>query len=123
MTRPSRILALAAAGILALTSCADTSTGVTPTITYSPPALPACADVFQPGETIDQEQAAAGCVDPDGGQQMVGAHRCDDGRHLWQVDASTGAKAGWGFGGGKYRASKDAANDPAYSKAYEDCAG
>ncbi len=85
------------------------------------PALPACADVFAPGETIDQDQAAAGCLDPDGGTQFPGSLRCNDGRHLWSVDAATGAKVGWGFGGGKYRASKEVASDPAYAKAYETC--
>lgn len=85
------------------------------------PALPKCSDLFKPGQKINQAKASGGCLDPDGGAQMVGSHRCNDGRHLWQVDASTGAPAGWGFGDGKFTAVKDAASDPGYSKAYNAC--
>jgi len=86
-------------------------------------ALPKCDEVFAPGKVIDDAKAAGGCLGPDGGMQAVGSFRCGDGRRLWQVDASTGAKAGWGFGGAKFVASADSASDPAYKRAYEDCVG
>lgn len=110
------LLALAACGTPDATTPAEASAPTTP-------ALAKCADVFKPGQVIDQKKAAAGCLDPDGGAQSPGSFRCGDGRHLWQVDAATGAPAGWGFSGSKYRASKDAARDPAYTKAYASCNG
>lgn len=85
-------------------------------IQASAAALPKCAEVFAPGQVIDQAKAQAGCLDPDGGIQVAGAHRCQDGRSLWQVDASTGAKAGYGFGGQKY-----IAGESGYRKAYDSC--
>lgn len=85
-------------------------------IQASAAALPKCAEVFAPGNVIDQAKAEAGCLDPSGNVQVVGSHRCQDGRHLWQVDAVTGAKAGYGFGGEKY-----IAGEKGYSKAYDSC--
>lgn len=84
-------------------------------------ALPRCSEVFVPGEPIDDEAARAGCRDASGDVQIVGSFDCADGRRLWQVDASTGAPAGWGFSGEKYKASDDPANDPEYAKAYASC--
>jgi len=84
-------------------------------------ALPACKDVFLPGKVIDAKKAMNGCKGPAGNTIFVGSFDCTDGRKLFQVDANTGAPAGWGFGNGKYRATKEAAADPAYSKAYGSC--
>lgn len=83
--------------------------------------LPLCAEVFRPGQVIDQAKAEAGCLDSRGGVRMLAAFACEDGRSLWQVDASTGTAAGWGFGGERYVPSPDAASDPAYAAAYEQC--
>lgn len=84
-------------------------------------ALPKCGEVFKAGQRIDQAKAAAGCLDARGGVQAPGSFQCGDGRTLWQVDASTGARAGWGYGGDAYHESKDAASDPKYKQAYEKC--
>ncbi len=78
-------------------------------------------EVFVPGEVIDTEQALAPCRDPDGGLKAVGNFRCADGRRLFQVDANTGARAGWGFGGTAYRETADAASDRDYAAAYRAC--
>jgi hypothetical protein len=51
----------------------------------------------------------------------VGNFVCQDGRRLFQVDANTGAPAGWGFGGSAYRETADAATDRAYAAAYRKC--
>jgi hypothetical protein len=84
-------------------------------------AWPSCDAVFVPGEEIDTDRALAPCRDPAGGLVAVGNFRCSDGRRLFQVDASTGAPAGWGFGGAAYRETADAASDPAYAAAYSEC--
>lgn len=110
--------------VVLLAACSSNEEGTRPPTAdgvASTPALPKCAEVFKLGQKIDQDKAKGGCLDPGGGVQLVGAHRCNDGRYLWQVDASTGAPAGWGFGNDVFVASKDAASDPAYSKAYEKC--
>ncbi|WIM97853.1 hypothetical protein ACTOB_001407 [Actinoplanes oblitus] len=87
-------------------------------------AAPACAEVFVPGNVIDASKLKDGCKDASGGIQFVGASNCADGSVLYQVDASTGAPAGWGVGGKKYRAAKgEVAADPAYGKAVRDCNG
>jgi len=87
-------------------------------------ATPKCSEVFQPGKVIDEEKALAGCVDASGGMQFIGNSDCADGRHLFSIiGAETGARPGWGYGGGKYRESADAAGDPGYSKAYQSCTG
>jgi hypothetical protein len=82
---------------------------------------PTCAEVFDPGRLIDEKVALAPCQDPDGKLKAVGNFVCVDGRYLFQVDASTGAPAGWGFGGRAYRETTDAATDPDYAAAYRDC--
>lgn len=119
----SRRAGVAVALMLAVAGCGSDETSQPTAGTPLTPAPAKCSDVFQVGKKIDQNVANAGCTDPDGGIHGVGAHRCNDGRHLWQVDASTGAPLGWGFGGDVYHASKtkDIAADPAYKKAYDSC--
>lgn len=78
--------------------------------------------MFQPGKVIDKAKAGGGCTDPDGGVQQVGSFRCGDGTHLWQVDAATGAKAGYGNDGKAYKAvTGEVAADAGYKKAYSAC--
>lgn len=86
-------------------------------------ALPACSAVFKPGKVIDEELAASGCLDKAGATQIVGSFNCSDGGRLFQVDATSGATAGYGFGGEKFRATADAADDPEYSNALQSCLG
>lgn len=81
------------------------------------PSVPKCADVFVPGKKIDIQGADFACADPDGTIQGLAAFRCNDGRHLWQVDAAAGPPAGYGFSGEPYMV----ANDAAYSQAYDKC--
>lgn len=102
--------------------------GVTPAslveISASIAALPKCATLFVPGQVIDEARAANGCLDPDGGVQLVGGMRCNDGRHLWYIRAYTGAQEGFGFGGAPYQArTSDAATDGGYGPAYHACNG
>lgn len=85
-------------------------------------ALPDCSAVFIPGRTVDEATASAGCKDPTGQVRYVGAFTCQDGRKLYQVDADTGAPAGYGFSGGKYKAVRgDVAADRGYGKATAAC--
>ncbi|MEV6297841.1 hypothetical protein AB0M02_00375 [Actinoplanes sp. NPDC051861] len=87
-----------------------------------PPPPPACADVFIPGKVVDKAKASAGCMSPSGTIQAVGAHSCTDGTVLWQVDATTGAKAGYAREGKPYRVVKgDVAADRSYKKTYNAC--
>lgn len=110
------------AAVLLAAGCSSTTDSPPPAAGPTTPALPQCAEVFKPGQKIDAKKAAAGCVDPDGGVQAVGSFRCNDGTHLWQVDAATGATAGYGLDGKAYKAVKgDVAADPGYKKAYESC--
>lgn len=99
--------------------------GAAPGTAASPSAAawPPCAEIFAPGRVIEEEQALAPCRDPDGGLKAVGNFRCTDGRRLFQVDANTGAPAGWGFGGTAFQETADAASDPAYAAAYRECTG
>lgn len=83
--------------------------------------LPKCAEVFRKGQNIDQARVKDGCLNPDGGEHLPGSGRCGDGRYLWTVAASSGAEEGWGFSGGPYTLTQDAASDPAYARAYEAC--
>lgn len=90
----------------------------------SAPALPACAEVFQPGKVVDEVLATAGCTSPRGITQFVGFFECQDGGILFQVDANTGAPGGYGFGGKQYRVVKgDPAADKSYKQAYKTCLG
>lgn len=87
------------------------------------PSAPACAEVFVPGKTVDIKGADFACKDPDGTVNFLTSWRCNDGKHLWQVDASSGPPAGYGFEGEPYQkaASNDVANDPGYGRAYDRC--
>ncbi|MET8150183.1 hypothetical protein ACIBSW_24180 [Actinoplanes sp. NPDC049668] len=86
-------------------------------------AATACAEVFQPGKVVDEGKAQAGCAGPGGQVRYVSAFECTDGRRLYQVDATTGASAGYGFGGKSYVASADSAKDAKYGQAYRSCIG
>jgi hypothetical protein len=97
--------------------------GTMPAFASQPPR-PKCADVFVPGKVIrySVEQASVGCLDPDGGVQIVGSQRCADGGRLYTVDASTGAARGWGRDGEPYHAvGGEVASDPGFGKAYDAC--
>ncbi|GIE29973.1 hypothetical protein Ait01nite_030180 [Actinoplanes italicus] len=90
----------------------------------SAPALPACSEVFIPGKTVDEKKALAGCLSTRGQVVAVGFFECQDGGVLFQVDASTGAPGGYGFGGKPYRVvTGEAAADKGYKKAYNTCVG
>lgn len=117
----TRTRALSAAAVLLLAASGCSGGSVSPAAAPTTPALPKCSELFKVGQKIDPEKAKAGCLDPDGGAQFGLGGRCDNGRTLWQVDASTGAAAGWGWGGDVYHATKEAASDPAYAKAYNAC--
>jgi hypothetical protein len=85
-------------------------------------ALPGCAEVFVPGKPVDEQLARAGCKSKRGVVQFVGFFECADGGILFQVDATTGAPNGYGFGGKPYRVVKgESAADKGYKKAYEAC--
>lgn len=84
---------------------------------------PKCADVFVVGKPITIADVEGTCTDPDGGIVVSGSHRCADGRRLFAISATSGAPEGWGFSGGVYTATRDAAADPAYRRAYEQCMG
>ncbi len=87
------------------------------------PPLPACAEVFKPGQPVDKAKASAGCTDPNGGVQFVGV-TCNDGTMMWQVDAKTGAPGGYAQEGKPYtEVNGDPAADPGYKTAYEACNG
>lgn len=118
--------------VLGLNSCTSSNAGggqsptgqqtvaARPTLSLPPP----CKDLFRPGQRIDYEKAKNGCTDPDGGIHFLGNFRCADGRHLWSVDANTGAPKGWGFDGDVFHTvTGDIAADPAYSRAYQTCNG
>ncbi|MEU4238857.1 hypothetical protein [Actinoplanes sp. NPDC026619] len=85
-------------------------------------ALPPCKDVFVVGKPVDKAKATAGCTSPSGGEVQIGAIDCTDATALWQVDASTGAPAGYARDGQTYQLVKgEIASDAAYKKAYESC--
>lgn len=119
--RARHVLAIA----VVLTAAGCTKPAVTMNSPVVPtPALPACSAVFQPGKVVDKAKASGGCTDPSGGVQGIGMFSCSDGSVLWQVDANTGAKAGYAREGKPYVAVKgDGAADPGYKKAYEACNG
>ena len=118
---------LSAAALLAVAGCSspdpapDSGAQAKPSAASSAPQGPDCRTVFVVGQVIDAAKGKAGCTDPNGGVQVPGSFTCSDGRELFQVDANTGAPAGWGFSGGKFTASKEAATDPKYHAAYEKC--
>lgn len=81
-------------------------------------ALPACAEVFIAGQTIDDAKGTAGCKNAQGVVQMGSFHTCSDGRHLFTVDAPRG----WGFGGEEFHQTiEEVAADAAFSTAYAGC--
>jgi hypothetical protein len=85
-------------------------------------ALPTCSEVFVPGHAVDEKKALAGCLSKRGVVQGIGFFECNDGTVLFQVDASTGAPNGYGFGGKKYVTVKgESAADKGYKKAYQAC--
>jgi hypothetical protein len=85
-------------------------------------SLPACSEVFVPDEVVDEAVALDGCKSRRGELQIIGHRECGDGRLLFQVDGSTGAKPGYGFAGEKYKAvSGEVAADRGYSKAVAAC--
>lgn len=94
-------------------------------IAASQAALPQCSAVFVPGKPIDYQLASNGCNDKFGNLQLPGAFNCIDGKHLWQVDAKTGAEPGYGREGEPYVAQVGAevAADPGYKAAYNACHG
>lgn len=123
----TRMFLLSAAALLAVAGCssADSAPGsgaqAKPAAASSAPQVPACKTVFVVGQVVDAAKGKAGCTDPTGGVQVPGSFTCSDGRELFQVDADTGAASGWGFSGGKFTASKEAATDPKYHAAYAKC--
>lgn len=111
--------------VSALAGCsASAPSGAAAVAPVSQPALPACREVFVPGKVVDKAKAAGGCTSPSGTLVAVGAFDCSDGQVLWQVDASTGAPAGYAHEGKPYVTVKgDAAADPGYKRAYNACIG
>jgi hypothetical protein len=120
----ARHVVMAAALVSALTGCSSPPSQATPNAPIAQsPDLPACATVFQPGKVVDKAQATAGCTSPSGSVQVAGFSDCKDGTVLWQVDATTGAPAGFAREGQPYQTVEgEAAADPGYNKAYEACA-
>ncbi|MBU2670479.1 hypothetical protein KOI35_43960 [Actinoplanes bogorensis] len=81
----------------------------------------ACAAVFKAGQVIAKGFDGA-CANAGGKVQLVPVFGCKDGRKLFQIDSSTGAKSGWGYAGAKFKAT-DPTADPAYSTAVQKCLG
>lgn len=116
------LTALAAVAVAGCTEQAQPNTAPPAAAASSAPAAPTCASVFAVGKNIDITGADFACLDPDGRTTVLTSFRCNDGGHLWQVDASTGATAGYGFTGKPYTATVgEAASDPAYAAAYATC--
>lgn len=128
-------ICLTATAMLALTACGGSSpaspvstpqatTAETSAAAPSPSGPPQCADLFVEGQPIDFAAAKGGCTDPDGGLHSASFFRCNDGTHLWQLDAKTGAPNGWGFDDQPYVVvAGDTASDKDYAKAYAKCNG
>lgn len=125
MVIPVGLLAL----VLGCTSKGAAVEGASPTAgvtASSSPTLaaPLCSDVFKVDAKIDPAKAAESCADARGGLHAVGSFECSDGRSLFQADANTGAREGWGFGGDVYHAARGpVADDATYSRAYHACVG
>ncbi|MBL7260624.1 hypothetical protein [Paractinoplanes lichenicola] len=81
-----------------------------------------CAQVFRNGQVIAKGFNGT-CDGATGRVQVVPALGCTDGRTLYRVASSTGARGGWGFGGAKYQAVGEATSDPAYRAAVQRCLG
>ena len=128
--RALHIFGLAAGALVVLGGCSQAESAkpaadVTVAQTSaSTAALPACKDVFQPGKLVDKQQATAGCTSPSGTALMLASLNCTDGTMLWQVEASSGAPAGFVREGKPYQVVKaDGAADATYQKAYQACTG
>lgn len=121
MTYVIRRAPIALAAVLLVAACSstpDAPTQAAPTF----PTSPSCSELFQPGKPIDAKKASTGCTDGSGGSQVVASFTCNDGTHLWQVDARTGAPAGYGQDGKAYKAVRgEIAADAGYKKAYASC--
>lgn len=126
------IITLATVGLLA--ACGSPSTTGTPTTAPASSTAPAanpsislpplCSDLFKEGQTVDYEAAKGGCTDPDGNIYSAPYFRCNDGTHLFQIDAKSGAQNGYGFEGQPYVVvAGETAADKGYAKAYADCNG
>lgn len=83
---------------------------------------PKCSEVFADGRTIPKATGADSCLNGDGQPTVVFSMDCTDGRKLYQVEADSGARPGWGFGGGKYKAAKPS-SDPKFNDAMTNCYG
>ena len=81
----------------------------------------ACTQVFRAGQVIAKGFDGA-CENAAGKLQLVPVFACKDGRKLFQIDATTGARSGWGYAGAKYKVT-DPTSDPAYSTAVQRCLG
>ncbi|GAB2598138.1 hypothetical protein Aab01nite_73980 [Paractinoplanes abujensis] len=81
-----------------------------------------CAQVFRNGQPIAKAFNGT-CGGATGQVQVVPALGCVDGRTLYRVAASTGARGGWGFAGARFQAVGEATNDPAYAAAVRRCLG
>lgn len=122
------LLIVAVAAIVTLAISDQLQQAMPPTVvgtaTVKPDQIPACADVFVVGKKLEIDGAEFVCKDPDGLNYFSGGWRCNDGRHLWSVTTSTGAKApGWGFAGEPFQkaVSNNIGADPGYGKAMEAC--
>lgn len=92
--------------------------------TPAPNGPPLCSDLFVEGQPIDYEAAKGGCSGPDGMLYAASAFSCNDGTHLWQIEAKTGALNGYGFDDQPYIVVEgDTASDKDYAKAYAKCNG
>ena len=121
---------LAAGALVVLGGCSKAESAKAaanvPVAQKSAPAAapPACKDLFQPGKLVDKAQANAGCSTPSGTALMLASLNCADGTMFWQVEASSGAPAGYVREGKPYQAVKgDGTTDAGYKKAYEACTG
>lgn len=94
-----------------------------PAASASPsPAWPRCSDVFQPGKKI--RVSGDTCTTASGGVYPMIPFDCADGGKLYQVDADSGAPAGWGRAGGTYVAARgDVNSDPKAAEAMQKCFG
>lgn len=87
-------------------------------------ALPACTQLFASGKVIEEKKVLDGCKAPGETIAIVPYIQCASGRKLFQLDATTGAPKGYGFGGGKFRSvAGDIAADAGYAKAFAACSG
>lgn len=110
-------IAVAALALAACSSSPAPATVTTGAATASPSAsvkLVACSTLWQAGTVIPANLADTGCTDPHDGIVFEGSFNCRDGSILF------GDSRFWGYAG-KATHVAEAANDPAYSKAYDAC--